>query len=75
MEAIVDRIEEDIVVIEYKEKMYDVNINKAKGEISEGDVVEITIENDEITSVKKNEKATKSRKKYIEDLVKDMWQD
>ncbi len=75
MEAIVDRIEEDILVIEYNEKIYNVNINKLQGDISEGDVVEITIENEEIISVRKNNEATKSRKKYIEDLVKNMWED
>lgn len=74
MKAIVDRIEENIIVIEYEDKMYDVDIKYCNGEVNEGDCVDIEFDDDKIISVKKNDEDTKSRKEYIADITKDMWQ-
>ena len=74
MQGIVDRIEGNIVVIEFNDKMYNVDKTKFSEDIAEGDVVDIYMLEDEITKVVKNNKATYSRKEYIEDLTKDMWQ-
>lgn len=74
MQGIVDRIEENVIVIEFNDKMYNVDKTKCSEDIAEGDVVDIYMLEDEITKVVKNNKATYSRKKYIEDLTKDMWQ-
>lgn len=74
MQAIVDRIEENIVVIEYEGKMYNVDISLVCGEVNEGDVVDIKIDNQKITYIKKDDKKTLSRKEYINNLTKDMWQ-
>ena len=74
MKGIIDRIEENIAVVEVDENMYDVDISNCEEELKEGDCVEITIENDEIISIRKDEQETIDRKKYIEELTKDMWQ-
>lgn len=74
MQAIVDRIEEDIVVLEVDEKIINVSKDKVEGEISEGDVVDIEYMNNEIVNVKVNKNQTKSRQEYISDLIKGMWQ-
>ena len=63
IKGIIDRIENDILVIEI-----------AVGKVEEGDCVDVTFEGDEITKVIKNEKETLSRKEYIQNLVKDMWE-
>jgi hypothetical protein len=75
MVGIVDRIEENIVVIEIEEKMYEIDINLVNGNISEGDVVEVYFnEEGKIENIIKNETQTKSRKEYIEEITKDMWE-
>lgn len=74
MQAIVDRIEEDIVVLEVDEKIINVSKDKVEGEISEGDVVDIEYMNNEIVNVKVNKNQTKSRQEYMSDLIKGMWQ-
>lgn len=74
MQGIIDRIENNIVVIEYNEKIYNVDINLVDGTIIEGDVVDVIFNEDKIISVRKNEDKTKSRKEYIKELTKDMWQ-
>lgn len=74
MQAIVDRIEENIVVIEYEGKMYNADISLVCGEVNEGDVVDIKKDNQKITYIKKDDKKTLSRKEYINNLTKDMWQ-
>ena len=74
MEGIVDRIEGDIVVVEIKEKMYNIAIEKVYGNILEGDVVDIVFKDKEVISLKRNYKKTKERKQYINSITKDMWQ-
>lgn len=73
MIGIVDRFEGDYVVIEVDDTMYNFSKKYIEGEIKEGDTVEIVSENGRIVAIKKNEEMTISRKKYIEDLTKDMW--
>lgn len=74
MKGIIDRIEENIIVIEVEEKIYNIDKKYIVGSANEGDCVNITIENGEIISVKKDIKETSSRKKYIDELTKNMWQ-
>ena len=74
MEGIVDRIEGDIVVVEIKEKMYNIAIEKVYCNILEGDVVDIVFKDEEVISLKRNDKKTKERKQYINSITKDMWQ-
>lgn len=74
MKGIVDRIEDSIVVIETDEKMYNVDIERTDGTLKEGDVVELIIQDDYIVEVRKNIEETQSRKEYINDLIKDMWE-
>ena len=66
---IVDRIEEDIVVIEDINKNI-ININKSKicGDVNEGDCL---IKKEEIFFIDIEE--TKKRKAKISDLMKGMW--
>ena len=74
MKGIIDRIEGNIVVVEAQDKMYNVAISEIEETLAEGDVVEFEIENEKCVSIKKDESATIDRKKYIQDLTKDMWQ-
>lgn len=74
MTGIVDRIENNIVVIEVNEDMYDVDINLAQDKVAEGDVIDIEFENKKIVSIKKNNTSTKAREKYIKEITKDMWE-
>ena len=74
MKGIVDRIEDSIVVIETDEKMYNVDVERTDGTLKEGDVVELIIQDDYIVEVRKNVEETQSRKEYINDLIKDMWE-
>ena len=74
MTGVVDRIENDILVIEFQDKMYNVSIDKCIGNIHEGDGVQIEMYGEEIISVKYDEDETKNRKKYIEELIKNMWE-
>ena len=67
MQGIVDRIEGNIVVIEFNDKMYNVDKTKCSEDIAEGDVVDIYMLEDEITKVVKNNKAT-----YSSDLCKQL---
>lgn len=73
MTGIVDRIENNIVVIEINEEMYDVDISLAQDKVAEGDVVDIELKDEKIVSIKKNNTSTKSREKYIKEITKDMW--
>jgi hypothetical protein len=55
--------------------MYEIDINLVNGNISEGDVVEVYFnEEGKIENIIKNETQTKSRKEYIEEITKDMWE-
>ncbi len=74
MQGIIDRIENNIVVIEVKDKVLNVSKSLFEGDFKEGDSVDIILEEGTIIKVVKNEEATKSRKEYMENLVKDMWQ-
>ena len=74
MQGIVDRIEDDIVVIEAEGTMYNVDIELIEDEISEGDVVDIEFSDNEIISVTKDYSQTKERETYIEELTRDMWE-
>lgn len=74
MQAIVDRIEQDIVVLEVEDKIINVRKDIVDGEISEGDVVDIEYKDGIATKVKVNEENTKSRQEYMSDLIKGMWQ-
>lgn len=74
MRGIVDRFEENIVVIETDEKMYNVDISVTDGTLKEGDVVELIMQEGIVIQVKKKEEETQSRKEYINDLTKDMWE-
>jgi hypothetical protein len=68
---IVDRIEENVVVVE-DEKLNIINIpkEKIKFEVKEQDVI---IE-DEDKKYILDENATEERKKHINELTKDLWQ-
>lgn len=74
MQGIVDRIEDDIVVIEAEGTMYNVDIELVEDEISEGDVVDIEFVDNEIICVTKDYSQTKEREDYIEELTRDMWE-
>ncbi len=74
MTGIVDRIENNIVVIEIDDKMYNVDISLIQGEVLEGDVVDIELDKERIVNVKKNNSKTKSREEYIKEITKDMWE-
>ena len=74
MQGIVDRIEDDIVVIEIEGTMYNVDIELLEDEISEGDVVDIEFADNEIICVTKDYSQTQEREAYIEELTRDMWE-
>lgn len=74
MQGIVDRFENDIVVIEIDGKMWNISLEYVQGELAEGDVVEVETQEDRIISVRKKEQETEDRKEYMEDLLKDMWE-
>lgn len=74
MQGIVDRFEENIVVIETDEKMYNIDVEKIEGNIKEGDVVELIIKDGVVLQVIKKESETQIRKEYMKDLLKDMWE-
>ena len=74
MQGIVDRIEEDIVVIEIEGTMYNVDIELLEDEISEGDVVDVEFWENEIISVTKDYTQTQKREEYIDQLTRDMWE-
>lgn len=74
MQGIVDRIEDDIVVIEIEDTMYNVDIELLEDEISEGDVVDVEFWENEIISVTKDYTQTQKREEYIDQLTRDMWE-
>ena len=74
MQGIVDRIEDDIVVIEIEGTMYNVDIELLEDEISEGDVVDVEFWENEIVSVTKDYTQTQKREEYIDELTRDMWE-
>ena len=74
MQGIVDRIEEDIVVIEIEGTMSNVDIELLEDEISEGDVVDVEFWENEIVSVTKDYTQTQKREEYIDQLTRDMWE-
>ena len=74
MQGIVDRIEDDIVVIETEGTMYNVDIELVEDEISEGEVVDIEFEDNVISCVTKDYSETEEREAYIEELTRDMWE-
>lgn len=74
MQGIVDRIENNFAVIEVEDKMYNVDIKDNNEALKEGDVVDIIFEDGKIVKIKKNNLETSSRKEYIKEITKDMWQ-
>lgn len=74
MQGIIDRIEDDIVVIEIEGTMYNVDIELVEDEISEGDVVDVEFDENEVICVTKDYTQTKDRQSYIDDLTRDMWE-
>lgn len=74
MQGIVDRIENNFAVIEVEDKMYNVDIKDNNEALKEGDVVDIILEDGKIVKIKKNNLETSSRKEYIKEITKDMWQ-
>ena len=74
MQGIVDRIENNFAVIEVEDKMYNVDIKDNNEALNEGDVVDIILEDGKIVKIKKNNLETSSRKEYIKEITKDMWQ-
>ena len=74
MKGIVDRIEGNIAVVEIEGKMYNVDLSNIEEKILEGDILEVTMQDERIVNIKKDSNATEERRKYIEDLTKDMWQ-
>ncbi len=71
MELIVDRLEEEYIVCEDENKNI-VNILKdeVEDEVKEGDIL-IFVDGKYIV----NKEKTKDRKEYIQDLIKDLWED
>lgn len=71
MELIVDRLEEEYIVCEDENKNI-VNILKdeVEDEVKEGDIL-IFVDGKYIV----NKEKTKDRKEYIENLIKDLWED
>lgn len=71
MELIVDRLEEEYIVCEDENKNI-VNILKdeVEDEVKEGDII-IFVDGKYIV----NKEKTKDRKEYIQDLIKDLWED
>ena len=71
MELIVDRLEEEYIVCEDENKNI-VNILKdeVEDEVKEGDIL-ILVDGKYIV----NKEKTKDRKAYIQDLIKDLWEE
>ena len=71
MELIVDRLEEEYIVCEHENKNI-VNILKdeVEDEVKEGDIL-IFVDGKYIV----NKEKTKDRKEYIQDLIKDLWEE
>ena len=71
MELIVDRLEEEYIVCEDENKNI-VNILKdeVEDEVKEGDII-VFVDGKYII----NKEKTKNRKEYIQDLIKDLWED
>ncbi len=67
MEGIVDRIENNIVIVEIKEKYIDFDLHKFPKEIKEGDIVKCNGEKFEILVEK-----TKTREKKIKLLFESL---
>jgi len=75
MQGIVDRIEEELYVVELEDgTMINIEKDKILEDVKLGDVVDVEFEDGEVIEVRKNEEQTEDRKKYIEDLTKDMWE-
>lgn len=68
--GIVDRIEDDIVVIEIDGETFDYPKERFSKEIKEGDVVDFIA--DQIVI---NREETTKRKSKIEKLMKDLWEE
>nr|WP_315117253.1 DUF3006 domain-containing protein [uncultured Clostridium sp.] len=72
MQGVIDRIEENYAVIELeKGTMINLNLSIIPPEAREGDVI-IIDENNNITIDKVE---TENRKKLIEELIKDLWEE
>jgi|GEM_PF-5379506 len=71
MRGIIDRIENKIVIIELEDgTMLEVNKKNIKGMCREGKVVELQHECENLLI---NEYETIERKKYMDILIKDLW--
>ena len=68
---IVDRIEEEYVVIENGKEIINLSKNEINFEIKEGDV----LSKDEDGKFTLDYEETISRKEYIENITKDLWGD
>ncbi len=69
-ELIVDRIEENHIVVceDNKGNMINIDIMQMRGTVKEGDIIKLKDGKYEVDTV-----ATSRRKKDIEDMVKGMW--
>ncbi len=74
MKGIVDRFEGEFVVIEIDGVITNISKELVAEDVEEGYVVNINVEDGNIVSVVLNQEDTRSRKQYIEDLTKDMWE-
>jgi len=71
MRGIIDRIEDKIAVIELEEgRMIDIKVKNIIGDVKEGKVIEIE---HECENVLINEYETIERRKYMNEIVKDLW--
>lgn len=69
MWLVIDRFEENFAVCEDEDgKIQNISIDTIDGRPKEGDVIELI---DKMFYV--NKKETEKRKKYVEELTKDMW--
>ena len=66
MQAVVDRILDELVVVEFQGKCYNIPRIFFPADVKEGSVVSITIAPDE--------KATKKAREEIKDLMEDVWE-
>ncbi|WP_077618200.1 DUF3006 domain-containing protein [Bacillus sinesaloumensis] len=72
MKGYVDRIEDNqhaVILVEEINKEFIIPINKLPADISPGAYVDLTIENETITSIKKNEDETNSQQQKVEDMM------
>lgn len=69
-EFIVDRIEEEILIVEYNKSVIEININLIKGIVKEGDVLVKLDKFYEVDHIKTN-----LRKDRINSMMKGIWKE